>query len=113
MNRKLFLRFLNISFRLSDFLTIFDLLLMFWVSGKIFFVFVLEILRFQIFRFSDFFVFFSKLLILLLKVTKVTTERQKWPKMGQNRIISSLLPKGKKSLGQRPKPSAGARSRLA
>ena len=29
--------------------------------------------------------------MLLLKDTKVTTERQKLPKMGQNRIISSLF----------------------
>ena len=41
--------------------------------------------------FLDFFLgggFFSKLLRLLLKVTKVTTGHQKSPKMGQNRIIS-------------------------
>ena len=40
----------------------------------------------------DFFVFFgflSKLLRLLLKVTKVTTGHKKLPKMGQNSIISS------------------------
>ena len=42
----------------------------------------------------DFFVFLgflSKLLILLLKVTKVTTGHQKLPKMGQNSIISSFF----------------------
>ena len=45
----------------------------------------------------------------LLKVTKVTTEHQKMPKMGKNCIISPLFcPKGKKSLGRRPNPSAGA-----
>ena len=42
----------------------------------------------------DFFVFLgflSKLLMLLLKVTKVTTGHQKLPKMGQNSIISSFF----------------------
>ena len=38
---------------------------------------------------------------LLLNVTTVTTGHQKLPKIGRNSI---------KSLGQRPKPSAGARS---
>ena len=33
----------------------------------------------------------SPLLRLLLKVTKVTTEHQKWPKMRQNSVISSLF----------------------
>ena len=44
---------------------------------------------------------FLELLRLLLNVTTVTTGQQKSPKMGQNSI---------KSLGQRAKPSAGARS---
>ena len=35
--------------------------------------------------------FFSKLLMLLLKVTKVTTGHQKLPKMGQNSIIISFF----------------------
>ena len=38
---------------------------------------------------NGFFGFFSKLLRLLLKVTKVTTRHQKWPKMGQNSILGS------------------------
>ena len=42
-----------------------------------------------------------------IKVTKVTTGHKKLPKLGPNSITSSFLPK--KSLGQRPKPSAGAR----
>ena len=47
--------------------------------------------------------FFSKLLRLLLKVTKVITEHHQWPKMGQNRIISSIfLPEWQQSLGQSP-----------
>ena len=53
------------------------------------------------------FQFFSNWLRLLIKVTKVITEHQKCPKIGQNRIISSFFcPKDKKNLGQRPKPSA-------
>ena len=42
----------------------------------------------------DFFVFLgflSKLLLLLIKVNKVTTGHQKLPKMGQNSIITSFL----------------------
>ena len=69
------------------------------------------------FFFLDFFGFLgflSKLLRLLLKVTKVTTGHQKmpknWPKQ-HNKLF--FCPKGKKSLGRRPKPSAGARSRPA
>ena len=49
--------------------------------------------------------------MLLLKVTKVTTGHQRWPKIGQNSIIRSFLPEGQKK--PRPKPSAGARSRPA
>ena len=43
---------------------------------------------------KDFFwiyVIFSKLLRLQLEFTKVTTEHQKLPKMGQNSIISSFF----------------------
>ena len=36
------------------------------------------------FKKTEKFGFFSKLLRLLLNVTKVTTGHQKWPKMGQN-----------------------------
>ena len=60
--------------------------------------------------FFGFLRFLSKLLRLLLKLTMVTTGHKKLPKMGQNSIIS---PKGKKSLGRKPKPSAGARNRPA
>ena len=41
--------------------------------------------------FFGFLGFLSKLIRLLLKVTKVTTRHQKWPKMGQNSIISSFF----------------------
>ena len=52
---------------------------------------------------GDFFVFFSKLLKLLLKVTKVTTEHHKLPKMGQNSIISYFFAqRATKSLGRSP-----------
>ena len=48
------------------------------------------------------------LLWLLLKVTEVTTELHKWPKISKNGIKSYLfLPEG------RIKPSAGARSKPA
>ena len=44
-----------------------------------------------------FYGFFSKLLILLLTATNVSTEHQKWPKIGQNSLISPFRPKGKKA----------------
>ena len=51
----------------------------------------------------EFFGFFSKLLRLLINITKVTTDHQKWLKIGTNRIKASFFcPKGKKSLGQSP-----------
>ena len=40
----------------------------------------------------DFFYSFLIFLRLLLNVTKVTTENRKWPKMGENSIMSSFLP---------------------
>ena len=44
---------------------------------------------------------FSKLLWLLIKVTKVTTEHQKWPKLNQNSIFSTFFClKGKQSESQ-------------
>ena len=48
--------------------------------------------------------FFLKVVMLVLQGYKVTTEHQKWPKIGQNSMIS---------LGQRLKPSAEAKSRPA
>ena len=64
-------------------------------------------LDFQIFFNFGFFIslrFCSKLLMLILKVTKVTTGHQKFPKMGQNSILSFFFPKGQK----KPKPKAEA-----
>ena len=53
--------------------------------------------------FLGFYEFLSKFLRLLQKVTEVTTGHQKWPKMGQNNVISSFFfPKAKTSLGQSP-----------
>ena len=52
----------------------------------------------------DFLGFFSKLLMLLLKVTEVTTEHQKWPKVSQNSIKSPFFARRAK------KTSAGGRS---
>ena len=47
--------------------------------------------------------FLLKLLMLLLKVNKVTTGHQKLPKMGQNSIITPFLARrAKKNLGQSP-----------
>ena len=43
--------------------------------------------------------------MLLLKVTEVTTEHQKWPNIRQNSIRSPFLPKGQKKAsvkGQSP-----------
>ena len=45
--------------------------------------------------------FFLRLLSLLLKITKVTTGHQNWPKMGQNCIIT---PKVKKASAERRSP---------
>ena len=42
--------------------------------------------------------------MLVLKVTELTTEHQKWPKISKNSI---------NSIGQRPKPSAGSRRKPA
>ena len=50
--------------------------------------------------------------MLLLKVTKVITGDQKMPKMGHNNKLF-FCPKGKRSLGRRPKPFAGARNKPA
>ena len=47
-----------------------------------------------------FFLHFSKLLVLLLNVTKVITGHQNWPKTGQNSTIRFLC-------ARRPKPFAG------
>ena len=52
-----------------------------------------------------FFCFFSKLLRLLLKVTEVTTEHQKWPKISENSIKSpTFAQRAKKApaLGRSP-----------
>ena len=46
---------------------------------------------FYCFGYFWFLAFLSKLLSLLLNVTKVTTGHPKFPKMGQNRIISSFF----------------------
>ena len=48
--------------------------------------------------------FFESYYRLLLKVTEVTTEHQKWPKIGQNSIIRFFLPERQKQ------PSAEGRS---
>ena len=61
-------------------------------------------------KFQIFYIF-SKSLRLLLTVTEVTTEYQKWHKESTNTLFS--CPKGKKCLCQRLTPSAGARSKLA
>ena len=58
---------------------------------------------FGFFVFFGFYGFLTKLLRVLLQVTKVANGNQKWPKMGQNSIIKSFFcPKGKQSLGQSP-----------
>ena len=44
----------------------------------------------------------------------VTTEHQKWPKISTNSEKKTFIAKrAKKRLDQRPKPSAGARSKTA
>ena len=49
--------------------------------------------------------FFSNLLRLLLKVTEVTTEHQKWPKVSQNSIKSSFFAqRAKKALAEGRRP---------
>ena len=55
--------------------------------------------------FLDFFGFFKKLLRLLLKVTEVTTEHQKWPKISTNIVKSPFFcPKGKKAPAEGQSP---------
>ena len=50
----------------------------------------------------------SKLLRLLIKVTKFITVHKKLPKMSQNSIIGPFFARrATKALGQRPKASAG------
>ena len=131
--KKCFFEICRDILRISDFLTIFDLfwifgvssgfldfILIFWIFFwifELFFWFLNFLIFFDFFLdflwiFLGFFGFLLKLLRLLLKVTKVSTGHQKLPKMDQNSIISSFFcPKGQKSLGLRPKPCAGARSR--
>ena len=84
----------------------------FWGGGVYLFIFFLT-LRFWNFRifydiFWDFLFyfldFFSKLLRLLLKVTEVTTEHQKWLKVSQNSLKNFFLPEGQK----KPRPKAKA-----
>ena len=69
---------------------------LFWDSlGFVFLEFLnfLIIWSFGIFLifFGGFCGFFYKLVRLLLKVTEITTEHQKWPKVSQNRIKSSFF----------------------
>ena len=55
--------------------------------------------------------FFEKLVMVLLKVTKATTEHQKWPQMGKNsRTSVCFFLRAKKALA---KASAGTRRRPA
>ena len=87
--------------------------LFFWNSFEFFeiFDFFLSFSKFfLLFLFFNFFVifgFFLKLLRLLLKVTKVTTGHRKWEEKNQHNNIF-FCPQGIISLGQRPKPFAGA-----
>ena len=60
--------------------------------------------------FLEFFLYFFLGGGIPFKVTKVTTGHQKLPKIGQNSIIRSFFCPAE---GRRPKPSAGATSRLA
>ena len=68
----------------------------------------------EFYDFLDFlrvFGLFSKLLRLLLNITEVTTKHQKSSKISTNRVKSSFLPEAQKTLSQRRKPSAGAKSK--
>ena len=75
---------------------------------------------FILLRFLRFFEFFGGIFILvfmdffskLIRLLQNSLQGHYWtPKMGQNSIKGSFFPKGEKSLGRRPKPSAGVRSR--
>ena len=91
--------------RFSEFLT-------FWTFGDFFFnelfdffgdffVFIgifWGFLTFLDFFKNNFFGIFLKLLRLQLKVTEVTTEHQKWPKVSQKSIKSSFCRRQKKAL---------------
>ena len=69
----------------------------------IFFLFFLFYFYF-FFIFVCIYFFFFKLLSVLLKVTEVTTEHKKWPKVSKNSIKSSFFAQTAK------KASAGGRS---
>ena len=98
----------------DDFFQIFGFLDFFFDNLDFFLNFILRFFCrfFWIFlRFWDVWDFFLYFLLWFVrfyfKVTKVTTEHQKWPKISQNskNIFFSFL-KGKKILSRRPKPSA-------
>ena len=100
----------------SDCLTILDFFFNFvfflWVCFGFFFFIFLDLFEiffgfFWIFWLDFFYGFFSKVLCLLLKFTKVTTGHQKWPKMGQNSIISCFLCPGILIAPAEGLPSAG------
>ena len=104
------------------FLDFWPVLTIFWFLGFLcifwiildFFDFFLLLIFFCCWFFYFFWGFFSKLLRLLLKFTKVTTGHQKSSIMGQNSMVHVFFClKGKNNLGRRPKPFAGARSRPA
>ena len=81
---------------------------LFGFFGFFFLFFLIFLIFFGHFRFFfGFFRFFSKLLRLLNNLWEVTTEHQKWLKIGTNRIKTLFLPWPKPW----PKPSAGARSK--
>ena len=85
------------------FLDIFLLFVIFWIFWIFLdFFILLDFLIFLIFFcFFGFFLFCSKLLRLLINVTEVTTEHQKWLKISTKDVKG---PKGKKSLGLSRRP---------
>ena len=60
-----------------------------------FWIFVIFIIIVFFLEFFGLFVLFLKLLRLLLNFFKVTTGHKKWPKIGQNSIISRKSPRSK------------------
>ena len=119
-----FLKKISFFYGLFAFLDFLDFLYFFGV----FFGFFLDFLGFfkifgffEFFGYLDFFLDFFLLFLVSFKVTKVTTKcyhSYYWtPEIAKNGAKQHkkpfFCPKGKKSPGQRPKPSTGARSRPA
>ena len=121
LQKKTFLKisdFLNTSYFWDFFFTPFDVFLIYLIiklkkSCLDFFRFFQIIKKIKKFLgFSGFCEIYIYIYIFFGWLSKLLRLVQKWPKMSTNSAKSSFFAgRAKKSLGQRPKPSAGARSK--